>query len=819
MSSAPQYHCRQPRRVAALKKQSALNGIEYLEVASADQRTLQVVFALPLPGSGDAQAAPPGGTPLAPANVRIEGGVRIRDIAVTAVHVAGHVLTVTTDAAGDFSEYTLRLVAGDLSDDPPPGYDPRLAALPFSFKAGCPGELDCRFAEVCPPEVPPEPDIPYLAKDYSTFRKLMLDRLAVLMPGWRDRSPADPLVMVVEALALTADHLSYWQDAVATEAYLGTARERVSLRRHARLLDYRMHDGINARAWVHVQFAGVAGSILPVDTVVLSRGGEAGPVLASDGALKAALREGPVAFATRHEVRLDPAHNAIPFHTWSDAGCCLPKGATRATLSNQPARSLEAGDWLLLEEVCGRETGNPADADPARRQVVRLTSVVATIDPLDGTPVLEVAWDAADALRFPLSLATPPGGSPGSPVSVARGNLVLADHGLAVGPELVALEGAATGRAPRARLVRRGATQAEPFDAGVFAEEGREIGRPPGQRSLKTFLTAAAALATDPARALPAVQLELAGESWNPQRELLASDRFAREFVVETAQDGTAMLRFGDGTQGLRPPDGAVFSARYRIGNGQAGNVGADSLARIRTDLAGVVAVRNPLPATGGTDPESSESVRQFAPQAFRVQERAVTEADWVEVAQRHPDVQRAAAQFRWTGSWHTVFLTIDRRGGLPVEGDPRFLADLVGHLGRYRLAGYDLEVRGPVWVPLDLVLEICVKPGHFRSAVKAALLEVFSARLRPDGRRGFFHPDEFTFGQPVYLSRLVEAAMGVPGVNDLEVVKFQRFGRRPTGEVESGRISIGPFEIARCDRDPSLPENGRIELVMEGGL
>ena len=57
---------------------------------------------------------------------------------------------------------------------------------------------------------------------------------------------------LVELLAYSADQLSYYQDAVATEAYLGTARRRASVRRHARLVDYAMHDGANARAWVVV---------------------------------------------------------------------------------------------------------------------------------------------------------------------------------------------------------------------------------------------------------------------------------------------------------------------------------------------------------------------------------------------------------------------------------------------------------------------------------------------------------------------------------------------------------------------------------------
>ena len=80
----------------------------------------------------------------------------------------------------------------------------------------------------------------------------MLDRLALLVPDWRERNAADVGIALVELLAYVGDHLSYQQDAVATEAYLGTARRRVSSRRHARLVDYLMHDGCNARAWVHV---------------------------------------------------------------------------------------------------------------------------------------------------------------------------------------------------------------------------------------------------------------------------------------------------------------------------------------------------------------------------------------------------------------------------------------------------------------------------------------------------------------------------------------------------------------------------------------
>jgi len=821
----PQYHCQQPGRVAAVRAQSQINGIEYLEIASPDQRTLAVHFVHPLPDTGAAGEVPtpppPAPTPkLAAINFRIDGGVRVTGIQVVSAVTSGHVVTLTTNAAGDFSTYTLRLVTSDVEDAAPEGFDPRLAALPFSFKAECPSEFDCKPHGTCPPTALTAPEINYLAKDYASFRRLMLDRLSVLMPDWRDRSPADPLVTLVETLAYEGDRLSYWQDAVATEAYLGTARSRISLRRHARLLDYRLHEGCNARTWVHFT-AGQDGETVAAGSAVLTRGTDGAVILPEADAprFEEILREQPVVFATLHDVLLARAHNEIRFHTWSNTQCCLPRGATRATLQNDPPLTLAVGDWLLFEEIAGPISGHPADADPAHRQVVRLTSVETNTDILDGTPVVEIAWNTADALTFPLSISTTK--DPIKAVSVARANLALADHGWWIGPEKVSLETLPDDRAPRGWLQETGVTFAEVFDARRFADEAVQLTLPVALRRSAEFLTAARALATSATSAQPLVELTVAGQPWTPRRELLASDRFAEDFVVEVEGDGRTLVRFGDGVHGQRPPADATIVARYRVGMGRAGNIGPDALARVRTMATKVLAVRNPLAARGGVDPEPMEEVRQFAPQAFRVQERAVTEADWVEVAQRHPEVQRAAARFRWTGSWHTVFVTVDRRGGLPVAGEAgrSFRESLAHHLGRYRLAGYDLEINAPVFVPVDIKLVVCVKPGHFRSDVAEALLEVFSSAMRPNGTRGFFHPDNFTFGGPVHLSRIHQAAMTVPGVNHLQVVRLQRFGKLPATELADGLLPIAPLEVAQCDNDRSRPENGRFELEMEGGL
>jgi predicted phage baseplate assembly protein len=344
-------------------------------------------------------------------------------------------------------------------------------------------------------------------------------------------------------------------------------------------------------------------------------------------------------------------------------------------------------------------------------------------------------------------------------------------------------------------------THSAPYDRGAPARAARH--QKPAAAT--PFIELASTLGPDTAR-------------WVPKRDLLNSTSRKTHFVVEIESDGAAALRFGDDRHGARPEPGTEFTATYRIGNGEAGNIGADALAHIRSDIPDITRVRNPLPAWGGREPESCEQVRQRAPQAFRRQERAVMPADYAEVAARDPDVQRAAATFRWTGSWHTVFLTVDPRGELSDSEEETFAQNVRRQVERYRMAGYDLEVDRPRYVPLEIEMMVCVDPAYQRSHVRAALLEVFSNQTLPDGRRGLFHPDNFTFGQTVYLSPLYAAAQALPGVASVHITKFQRQGNDDSRPLTDGKLSLDRLEIARLDNDPNFAERGVFRLDLEGG-
>ncbi len=810
------FYCENPRRLERLRAHATLNGIDVLEVLDARapagsprQQTLLVHTVKPLPATTDS------------ANVRIEAAPRALPVSVVwagpaslaaslfadgrisaperdfflALSEPDHTLLVRTDSTGDFSTYTLRLTLSPADGAPPVGFDTRLSHLAFSFKVECPSDFDCAPDDACEAPVLQAPNIDYLAKDYASFRRLMLDRLSVTLPEWHDRSAADLQVALVELLAYVGDHLSYAQDAVGTEAYLGTARWRVSLRRHARLLDYHVHEGTNARAFVHLRVTpgGAAENMtLPTQTPLATPG------------------TAPVVFETMHDVVLRSAHNDIAFYTWGDERCCLGAGATRATLFSREAGAaasplaLREGDLVVFEEVVSPTTGVAADADRSHRHVVRLTAVTPTTDALTGDEVVDIIWHDGDALPFALCLSArvpaAGGGFVGVPVSVARANVVLADAGQTVVDQEVEPATVSGGRY-RPYLRHTAVTFAEPFDAqGMQAQ------------------AAQAALGQDARRAMPArLTLSDGDETWQPRADLLGSDRFAPEFVVEIERDGRAHLRFGDDVQGKAPSAGARFLATYRVGSGPAGNVGAGAISQI-TGVPGIEGVRNPLAATGGTAAESAEEIQRYAPQAFRTQERAVTEDDYARVAERMPGIQRATARFRWTGSWTTVFLTIDRAGGASVRDDDAFLQSLRDHLDRYRMAGYDVAINDPVYVSLDMDFFVCVEPGYFRSDVEQALLQAFSASTLSRGARGFFHPDAFTFGQPVYLSQMYEVALGIDGVASIEARRFQRYGKAAAGELAAGAIQPSTLEVLRLDNNPSAPQDGKLTFTLAGG-
>ncbi len=820
-----------------------LNGIDFLEVDAADHRILRITFLKPVP-AGMYGITPEG------VGITISGGTRIVGIKPTAaVLETAQRLRVEVDVPGDFSPYVIALPEH-------PDLDPVRRSARFSFMATCPTDVDCRPIDTCPPPELVEPLLDYLAKDYASFRRLLVDLLPTLNPDWTERNPSDLGMALLELLAYEGDRLSYFQDAVANEAYLDTLRTRISARRHARLVDYRMHDGRNAWAPVHVEVSIAAPVVLARGTALFTKllaplpGQTAlpGPTMPAGSITVEGLARNPdlapvVAFETAHDVTLHRDNNELRIHAWGDEECCLAPGVDgglRLLGAGRPDHGARAAYWRPATTSSSRRSSARAAArDPMRIRSTGSSSASkrspssptrCTRAPSSATcsrsaapasrplPLMRIRWRRADALRFPLCIsARLDDDTLVRNVSVARGNIVLADHGLTFeetfSPDALTVDG-------RLQLNRAPLTmEARPAQVSYDAN-GR-------------LLTDRTELAADVREVQPAVALLVTTpvdvDPWEAVPGLLESSPADRHFVAEVDDDGRAILRFGDGEYGARLSDVVSMHAVYRVGNGRVGNVGAEAIAHAAPLLAApwIVRLRNPLAARAGADPETIEEVRQLAPQAFHSELfRAVTEADWAEAAERLADVQGAVATYRWTGSWYTIFVAVD-----PVDRadlvdlpngrtrlQPAFEKRVRAFLNRFRLAGYDIELRPPRFVPLDIELEVCAAPGHFRTDVAEAVRRALSAYVLRDGTRGFFHPSNFTFAQPLYLSRLYAAVERVEGVESAVVRRFQRYGQAAAGELERGVLPIAPWEIVRLDNDPSFVEHGVLTVIGKGG-
>lgn len=814
--------CNHEKRREAVRALDGWNGIDFVEV-SPDQRSLTVYFLGKLPQ--ELRTNQPG----LERYIAVEGGERIRDIHIVDVDPfvdpdpeKDDYLVVALDRAGDFSTYTLRLQGVER-------VDPRYESADFSFKIDCPSDLDCASPCESAPEAPADPEINYLAKDYASFRQLILDRMSLNVPGWTERHVPDLGVALVEALAYEADFLSYYQDAVATEAYLNTARQRISVRRHARLVDYRLHEGCNARAFVAIE-SDTALDLHPSQLSFLTGLNAAvdkRTVVTWDD-----LREVPASAYEAFEpldretlLKLNPAHNEIHFHTWGNRECCIEKGATSAALVDT-GLTLAVGDWLIVEEVRGPKTGIAGDADPSHRHVLRLTSVTKAQDPVvlnSGKPLpyLWVEWSVEDALPFSVCVSGI-GAAPAchfmDHLSVARGNVVLVDHGRSTGPEDLG-------------VVAEASTEAECVCEGRAGEVQRIPGRfaPHLSKSPVTFLqpltgdeSASKVLSQDPRQALP--QIWLSSEpsaNWQPRYDLIASSANDAHYVGEMDNDGALHLRFGDGELGRKPAAGMAFQARYRTGIGTRGNVGPESISLLVLNglhLSGAnIRIRNPLAAAGGIDAEPMAESKLYAPHAFRNWiERAIVAEDYDVICERNSKVQQASTELVWTGSWYEADVAVDPLGrGRPQAG---LLKEVETHLEPYRRMGHDLHIQAAVYVPVDLAIEVCAKPGYQAAHLRAALLDVLSSRVLPGGKKGFFHPDRRTFGESLYISELVAAVHAVAGVECATVTKLQRLFEPPNQELGKGLLPLGSHEIAELDGHPNRPGSGRLVVEVHGG-
>jgi hypothetical protein len=754
---------------------------------------------------------------------RILAGTAPGQLQITAVAAGpdAQSLLLTTSSIGDYSTYTLQVAFTDAGGATL--IDPVFAALLFKFRPGC-FNLNCApaFDKGQAPVV--QPDIDYLARDYDSVKHVLINAMRERVPGWEPTSEADLDMVIVGLLAADTDELCDFQDRVMQEAYLGLARKRVSLARHARLMDYHIHQGNQASTWLVAEVA--ANMTLPAGTGVWT-----GP----DWQLPDA-----VIFLTAAAQDCLQDLNTLALYSWGELVTALDAGATEAELALPPTLNpLLQGDaellrdhfrradvqHLLIEEKLNPATGTINGRNSGNRQLLRLLEGNAAaevgFDPVANHFFVRVHWLPADRLtqRY-CFLAQCPGQPLIDGISAFHGNLAPAAHGR---PHRVVFRppGEPLGPSDNGSFRRHDEAWWEATAWGTVAAvpEGPLAYRdtPPGGEH--------------PPQSSAEVTVSGFADPWEERIDLIASANGDAHYLVETDELGHSLLRFGNGRNGMRVDNDATLVCDYQVGRGSAGNIGADTLTGFDpAPMPNLLALRNPFDVTKGRDPEPRREIIRRVPEAYRQRQlRAITLADYQRRAAELPEVAHARARYAWTGSWRTVRVAIDPRGTTELDDFTR--RRIERHLDAVRLIGEDLEVRPARYVALDIVLRVCAHADYWPEDLDITLQREFSDGYTADGRLGFFHPDAWTFGQPLHASQIIGRALAVQGVERVLSVSMRRWnaGTGPSTSIITlspeelpqalvDRLDVEPFEILQVANDPNHLEQGRVLFDIRGG-
>lgn len=769
--------------------------------------------------------------------IRFKGSDRPADVRVTVVSkLSDDTLELTVEpkalsSSPTFGEYVTYVLTAQYEKSGVPVIDPMLDSIEFKFRPGC-FNLNC--APVWQEPEPPgeQPDIDYLARDFHSFRHNLINAMRERVPDWAPTSEADLDQVIIDLLAADGDKLADYQDRVMNEAYLGRARKRVSLARHARLMDYHVHQGNQASTYLVAEVESAV-------TVPARFGVWSGQAWDAGNA---------VIFITENAQVCHPELNVLQLYNWSYSVIALDTGATRADLAlphpfnpkvKADAESLASlfrspdVDSLVLEQALNPNTGSVNGVDKQARQRLRLLggdeAARVMFDPVNEDWYVRVYWREEDALRqrYCFVIDCPDGADPIETASLFRGNVLHVTHGRShkttfrpagttlgiARPDKFEYEDEA-----HIETTRWGALCRLPH--GPLAYRATPPGGDVPPRSSLTV--------EDGGVLHSAVRVD--GAAWGERIDLIESGDGDDHYMVETDESGVSHLRFGSGGNGSELPEKAVVECRYQVGRGSEGNVGPDSLVGFdAAALPDLKSLRNPFDVVNGRDPEPREEVIRRAPEAYRARQlRAVTLEDYVDRAESLTAVSHARARYGWTGSWRTVRLAVD------PAGTDVFTEELRGHVHRHleavRLIGEDLEVRGAQYVGLDIEMRLCAHPRYWIEDLAAELDMRFSDGFLPDGSPAFFHPDSWTFGQALHASQLVGAALEVQGIDRVLAVSLRRVdsgtgggttvivdpGDLPLAEVE--RLPVDDFEVIRVANDPDHLSRGRIRFDIRGG-
>jgi hypothetical protein len=294
------------------------------------------------------------------------------------------------------------------------------------------------------------------------------------------------------------------------------------------------------------------------------------------------------------------------------------------------------------------------------------------------------------------------------------------------------------------------------------------------------------------------VQVTINGTAYTQVDYLVDYGSYDPVFSAFTNANNITYLTFGDGISGIIPPNGATIYVNYRIGGGVVGNVASNtikyvikvpSLSAIPSGLSVSnqdIVTQGDGAASGGADPESTDSIRINAPLSIRAINRAVSLSDYAALAVQVTGVSKAIAT---ANTYSAVTLYIAPAGDPGVAADNSTATtvfnttatNVLNYLTNKAPANTTLTFQPPKYVGVYIVVNITVAPQYRQSSVIANVTSAIN---------NVFYIDNVFFGQTISISDLHYAIGNVNGVAYQQVLKMVRADQDQTYTITNKALT-----------------------------
>jgi predicted phage baseplate assembly protein len=252
---------------------------------------------------------------------------------------------------------------------------------------------------------------------------------------------------------------------------------------------------------------------------------------------------------------------------------------------------------------------------------------------------------------------------------------------------------------------------------------------------------------------------------WQEVDSLAGQSSKSRVFITSNDDKANTTVNFGDGQTGSLLPTGVQnLTAIYRSDMGIAGNVRAQQISMLVNQPLGVKSVINPLPASGGADPETRDQARGNAPLAVMSLDRLVSVQDYADFTRTYAGIGKAVSARITNGRRQLVEITIAGEDDIPIDQNSDLYRNLLLALRNYGDPSLPVQVDLRELLILVVSAKVRILPQYkwdiVAAAIRAVLLDQF----------GF---DRRDLGQPALLCEIIAAIQNVEGVDYVDIVGF----------------------------------------------